>query len=95
MIPNEFVIKTRHFQFSANDEEQNVLCCFRPECSTGCDTGLFIAHSRKELMEKLKEISAEISEIVHDVDYADIYGDRCWNILPKGISEESGVPVDG
>lgn len=95
MIPSEFVIKTRHFQFSANDEEPNVLCCFLSECSTGCDNGLFIAHSRRELMEKLEEIKAEISEIVHDVDYADIYGDRCWNILPKGMSEESEVPVDG
>lgn len=96
MIPNEFTVKTEHFQFNGyGDEDPNVICRVIPNDWTGCSDGLFVVRSRKELMEKLEGLRKELKELIDDIDYADIYRYNCWNLLPKGDVMKEEVVTDG
>jgi len=96
MIPNEFTVKTEHFQFNGyGDEDPNVICCIIPNDWTGCTNGLFVVRSRKELMEKLEGLRKELKELIDDIDYADIYRYNCWNLLPKGDVMKEEAVTDG
>lgn len=97
MIPNEFTIKTEHFQFSGyGDEDPSVICSVMPDNWTGCENGLFTARNQKELMDKLETLRSELRDIIHDIEYADIYDRSCWNLLPRKAAEpETEVKTDG
>lgn len=96
MIPNEFTVKTEHFQFNGyGDDDPNVICCVIPNDWTGCANGLFVVRSRKELMEKLEGLRKELKELIDDIDYADIYRYNCWNLLPKGDVMKEEAVTDG
>lgn len=98
MIPNEFTVKTEHFQFNGYEDDSNapsVTCRINVDHWTGCSDGLFIVRSRKELMERLEGLRKELKELINDIDYADIYRYNCWNLLPKGDEVKEEAVTDG